>query len=82
MNTVAKAAAAQYAAFRPIAHIYALVRTATQLNRALQDIEEQPGIVLYTIVNQDIRHMLETRCIELNVPCVSILDPVISILAQ
>lgn len=82
LNTVAKAAAAQYAAFRPIAHIYALVRTPTQLNKALQEIEEQPGIVLYTIINPDIRTQLENRCMDLNVPCVSILDPVISILAQ
>jgi hypothetical protein len=82
LNTVAKAAAAQYAAFRPIAHIYALVRTQSQIKKALQEIEEQPGLVLYTIIDPDVRHYLETRCAELNIPCVSILDPVISILAQ
>jgi regulator of PEP synthase PpsR (kinase-PPPase family) len=82
LNTVAKAAAAQYAEFRPIAHIYALVRSASQLNKALRDIEDEPGIVLYTIINTDIRTLLENACKRMNVPCVSILDPVISILAQ
>lgn len=82
LNTVAKAAAAQYAAFRPIAHIYALVRSASQLNKALHEIEERPGIVLYTIIDGDIRRHLEQACDRLGVPCVSILDPVISILAQ
>ncbi len=82
LNTVAKAAAAQYSDFRPIAHIYALVRTPSQLNRALREIEEQPGIVLFTIINPEIRHHLEQHCNQLGVPCVSILDPVISILSQ
>lgn len=82
LNTVAKAAAAQYSDFRPVAHIYALVRTPSQLNRALREIEQQPGIVLFTLVNPEIRKHLEEYCETLGVPCVSILDPVIAILAQ
>lgn len=82
LNTVAKAAAAQYSDFRPIAHIYALVRTASQLNRALREIEEQPGIVLFTLINPDIRRHLEQQCESMGVPCLSILDPIISILSQ
>lgn len=82
LNTVAKAAAAQYADFRPIAHIYALVRTPSQLNRALREIEEQPGIVLFTLINPDIRKHLEEQCDAMGVPCLSILDPIISILSQ
>lgn len=82
LNTVAKAAAAQYADFRPIAHIYALVRTPSQLNRALREIEEQPGIVLFTLINPDIRKHLEAQCEVMGVPCLSILDPIISILSQ
>ena len=82
LNTVAKAAAAQYADFRPIPHIYALVRTASQLNRALDEIEEKPGIVLFTLVNQDMRSQLERRCEAIGVPCLSILDPIIAALSQ
>lgn len=82
LNTVAKAAAAQYADFRPIAHIYALVRTASQLHRALREIEEQPGIVLFTLINPDLRAQLEQQCESMGVPCLSILDPIISALSQ
>jgi [pyruvate, water dikinase]-phosphate phosphotransferase / [pyruvate, water dikinase] kinase len=82
LNTVAKAAAAQYADFRPIAHIYALVRTPSQLNRALREIEAQPGIVLFTLINPDIRRHLEQQCETMGVPCLSILDPIISALSQ
>jgi regulator of PEP synthase PpsR (kinase-PPPase family) len=82
LNTVAKAAAAQYSDFRPVAHIYALVRTPSQLNRALREIEAQPGIVLFTLINPDIRRHLEQQCETMGVPCLSILDPIISILSE
>src|SRR5687767_10626613 len=78
LNTVAKAAAAHYSDYQPIEHIYALVRTPKQLQRVLSDIERQPGIVLFTIIDKDLRHLLEEHCIRIGVPCISILDPVIS----
>jgi [pyruvate, water dikinase]-phosphate phosphotransferase / [pyruvate, water dikinase] kinase len=82
LNTVARAATAQYADYKPIEHIYALVRTPKQLQRVLADIERQPGIVLFTIINPEIRTQLEDYCTRLSVPCISILDPVINSLAQ
>jgi regulator of PEP synthase PpsR (kinase-PPPase family) len=81
LNTVARAAAAHYADFQPLEHIYALVRTHRQLQRVLQEIEAHPGIVLFTMVDKLLRIELESRCKELQIPCVSILDPVISSLA-
>jgi hypothetical protein len=82
LNTVARAAAAQYADYRPIEHIYALVRTEKQLLRVLTAIEREPGVVLFTIVDRQLRMALEQRCAELGVPCISILDPVIANLAK
>lgn len=82
LNTVARAATAQYSDYKPIEHIYALVRTPKQLQRVLADIERQPGIVLFTIINPEVRQQLETYCARLSVPCISILDPVINSLAQ
>ncbi|MGH8550524.1 MAG: pyruvate, water dikinase regulatory protein [Methylococcales bacterium] len=61
--------------------MYALVRTPKQLQRVLADIERQPGIVLFTVVNADLRHQLEQHCSRLGIPCISILDPVINSLA-
>lgn len=81
LNTVARAATAHYADYRPIEHIYALVRTPKQLQRVFADIERQPGIVLFTLVNPQLRQQLEEHCTTLEVPCISILDPVIRSLA-
>jgi regulator of PEP synthase PpsR (kinase-PPPase family) len=82
LNTVARAATAHYADYSPIEHIYALVRTPKQLQRVLAEIERQPGVVLFTIVDRGLRDLLEKRCVELTVPCISILDPVIASLAS
>src|SRR6476659_6590742 len=82
LNTVARAAMAHYADYQPVEHIYALVRTPKQLQRVLGEIERQPGVVLFTIIDRDLRRQLEERCAELAVPCISILDPVIASLAQ
>jgi [pyruvate, water dikinase]-phosphate phosphotransferase / [pyruvate, water dikinase] kinase len=82
LNTVARAAMAYYADYQPVEHIYALVRTPKQLQRVLSEIERQPGVVLFTIIDKDLRGQLERRCAELSVPCISILDPVIASLAQ
>lgn len=81
LNTVARAATAYYAGYQPIEHIYALVRTSKQLDRVIGEIESQPGIVLFTMADHKLRQLLEERCHEINVPAISILDPVISSLA-
>lgn len=75
--TVARAAAAQYAKVLPVEHVHPLVRTQKQLDRALADLEESPGIVLYTLLDDALVKRLETKCRELGLPCLSILGPVL-----
>lgn len=75
--TVARAAAAQYAKMMPVEHMHPLVRTQKQLDRVLSEIEESPGIVLYTLLEQNLVERLEGKCRELGLPCLSILGPVL-----
>ncbi len=79
LNTIAKAASAQYANRRPIEHIHPMVRTGRQVKRLLQEIEQAPGIVLYTLVNGELAEALESRCKELKVPCLAVLNPVLEV---
>ncbi len=80
LTTVARAATAQYAKVLPVEHVYPLVRTQKQLDRVLAEIEESPGIVLYTLLGDDLTHRLENHCRELGLPCLSILGPVLTLL--
>jgi regulator of PEP synthase PpsR (kinase-PPPase family) len=78
--TVARAASAQYAKVQPVEHVYPLVRTQKQLDRVLAEIGEEPGIVLYTLLDNDLVERLEKHCRELSLPCLSILGPVLQLL--
>ena len=77
--TVARAAAAQYANVSPVEHMHPLVRTQRQLDRVLNDIENAPGIVLYTLLERELGEKLEMTCRNLGVPCLSILGPVLNL---
>jgi regulator of PEP synthase PpsR (kinase-PPPase family) len=78
LNAMLKATTAQFAAAKPLEHIYALIRSRRQMERTLAAIEAAPGIVLYTIINPQLRRLLEIRCSELQTPAVSVLDPMLN----
>jgi regulator of PEP synthase PpsR (kinase-PPPase family) len=77
LTTVARAAAAQYANVSPVEHLYPMVRSKKQLDLALVEITEAPGLVLYTLLEENLIESLETKCRELALPCMSILGPVL-----
>jgi len=80
LATVARAATAQYTKVLPVEHVYPLVRTQKQLDRVLAEIDESPGIVLYTLLEDDLVGRLENHCRESGLPCLSILGPVLQLL--
>lgn len=82
LNAVAKAACAQFDMGHPIEHVYPLVRSRKQLERAVAEIEGAPGMVLHTMVNQELRELLEAKCRELGQPSVAVIDPVMSLLGS
>ncbi len=75
--TVSRAAAAQYTKVMPVEHVHPLIRSTKQLDRVLTEIEESPGIVLYTLLQKNLVDKLEEKCRALGVPCLSILGPVL-----
>ena len=76
---IAKAATVQYQNIRAIEHVHPLVRTQRQLKRVLSDIAQEPGIVLYTVVNKVLADELEKHCHELKIPCLAVLQPIMKI---
>ena len=82
LNALARAVCARFNNVLPIEHIYGLVRSPKQLERALVEISSAPGVVLHTIIDAALREMLETGCLELDMPCIAALDPLISTLSR
>lgn len=73
---VMRASVAQFQNVRPIEHLFALVRSPTQLERALDHIQAYPGIVMFTLVNADLRRQLEDVCAQQGIPAIAVLDPI------
>jgi hypothetical protein len=75
--TVARAARAQYNNVAAVEHVYPSVRSNKQLDLVLAGIEEEPGIVLYTLLDDALIDRIETKCLDLGLPCLSVLGPVL-----
>ncbi len=74
-----RAAAAQYKDARAIEHIYSLIRTQKQVDKVFEEIESEPGIILYTVVDQELAAMIDARCAAMGLPYVSVLEPVLTV---
>jgi regulator of PEP synthase PpsR (kinase-PPPase family) len=78
--TAARAAAAQFVHSRAIEHLHAMIRTEKQLDRIIAEIAQEPGIVLYTLVDRNLGKRLEAACRRLRVPCIPVLEPLLKVL--
>ena len=63
----------------PVAHLYPKVRSRKSLDSALAEIAEAPGLVLYTLLEEDLIALLENKCRELGLPCMSVLGPILRV---
>ena len=77
LMAVSRAVVAQYQGVTAMEHIYPLIRTRDQLDRAIGEIETAPGIVLYTLVDRELSQPLEDACREAGAPALSVLGPIL-----
>lgn len=82
INSVARACLVQFEDVDAVEHTWTMVRSERQLQKVLDGIAANPGVVLFTLVDENLRHLLEDRCRNLNVPCISVLDPVLGALGS
>ncbi|MGL3607783.1 pyruvate, water dikinase regulatory protein [Rhizobium sp. G187] len=72
-----RAATAQFRGVNAIEHVYPLIRSKKQVKSLIEAIDREPGIVLYTLVDQDLAALIEAGCHELGLPCVNVLAPIV-----
>jgi regulator of PEP synthase PpsR (kinase-PPPase family) len=82
IHSVARACLSQFDSVEPEEHHWSLVRTVGQIEKVLASIAENRGAVMFTIVDDEIRHRLQDGCRTLQLPCIPVLDPVIATLAN
>jgi len=81
INNVARACLVQFPEVEPIEHTWSMVRSERQMRKVLDGIGANPGLVLFTFVDDNMRSILEEGCRNLGMPCIAVLDPVLGALA-
>ena len=76
LENIAKAALAQFDGVEIVKHFWPMVRSATHLDRIMHEIADNPGLVIFTLVNRQTRERLEGECQRLGLPAVAALDAV------
>lgn len=82
ISSVARACLIQFDKIKPIEHFWNLVRTESQLKLVFEGIRDNPGIVMFTLVDDALRRQLYEFCRETQILCVPVLDPLINALAK
>ncbi len=77
LTSVARAVMSQFEGAESAEFIWPLVRTKPQLERVMESIAKDPGIVLYTILHDDLTQDLKRFCFDLKVPCIPVLSHII-----
>jgi hypothetical protein len=80
ITALAKATLVQFETAEPIEHLWTMVRSKRQLMHVVEDIAENPGLVLFTIVDHVLREYLIEECRRRQIVSVSVLDPVLAAL--
>ncbi len=78
VSSVARATIAQFDDVEPSEHIWPLIRTKGQLEKVLAGIDSHPGVVMYTLVDKNLRDVLKAECLKKSLPCIPVLAPIIA----
>lgn len=78
LSSIAKAVFSQFDQVEAKEYIWSLIRTKGQLEKILEKIREKRGIVMSTITDKTMTAALLEECKRLEIPCMSVLDSVIS----
>jgi regulator of PEP synthase PpsR (kinase-PPPase family) len=81
-HQLVRACLAQFENLHAQEHVWTLVRTAAHIEKILASVADNPGPVLFTLLDPVMRKQLEEGCWNLQVPCLSILDPVTETLSS
>ena len=82
LNAIAKAALAQFESVDVREHAYMMVRSRRQLERAVDHIRAEPGLVFFTLASLDLRNELTLQCAQIPVPCMDALEGPVAAMRQ
>jgi [pyruvate, water dikinase]-phosphate phosphotransferase / [pyruvate, water dikinase] kinase len=82
LEAMAKAALVQFDDVEAVKHFWPMVRSEGHLSRIMTDIGRNPGLVLFTLANAQLRTKLEDMCRAAGLPALAPLDAVTDTLSS
>jgi regulator of PEP synthase PpsR (kinase-PPPase family) len=73
VHSVARACLVQFDDAQAIEHVWSMIRTRSQIERVITGIQANPGLVLFTLVNDTLRQAC--RKLPQLRPAIPVLDP-------
>ena len=77
VSSVARASLSQFDGVVAEEHVWSLMRTQGQLDKMIASLDTYPGIVMFTLVDSEMREKLRQACGKRGLPCVPVLSHVI-----
>lgn len=81
VGAMARACMVQFEAAEVSEFNWPMMRTPAQIDRMMTEVRSNPGLVLFTLVDRELRQYLQDACWALQLPCVAVLDPVLNAMA-
>jgi len=75
--SMSRAVLSQFANVEVKEYVWSLVRSETKVDKIIESIKDNPGIVLYTILDEMLLNKLIDYCDLSNLPCIPALDNII-----
>lgn len=82
VHQIARACLAQFPGVTPTEHVWTLVRSERHLDAIFAGVERSPGLLLMSIIDETLRQQIEDRCVENDIPHVSVLDHVVQLFGE
>lgn len=77
LHAISRASLAPFSQSNPHINVSIFVRTESDVQVALQQVRENPGLVFYTLADVQLRQILLKSCAEMGVIAIAPLDPVV-----
>lgn len=82
VSSVARAAVVQFDDVESEEFVWTLVRNDAQLSKVIESLQENPGVVMYTLVDNGLRDRLKMECARRGLPCIAVLANVVGELSS
>lgn len=82
VSSVIKTALSQFDNLKAKKFLWTMIRDENLLNNVINQIEKNPGVVIYTMADHDLREKLKIYCREKKLPCIGAVGKIIKQLEQ